>query len=220
MIDFYEILGVPETASATEVRTAYVRLAKERHPDRFSDPEQKRVAQEFFKNLTGAFNTLSNDRTRREYDEERKRPKLSGAEEIARDAFDRGCRHFDGGQFHEAVELLRTATQLKGDEPRYHVALSRALAKNPHWAREAIQAAEKAVELEPGNATYHLELALLFVARQLPLRARKAAETALRLNPSDAAAQALCAELSGPPEPPPSSDPMEKLRSLWKRKGS
>ena len=59
MTDFYEILGIPKTASSAEVRQAYARLARERHPDRFPDPAQKANAQEFFKVLTTAFNALS-----------------------------------------------------------------------------------------------------------------------------------------------------------------
>ena len=72
MADFYEILGIPTTASAADVRQAYVRLAKERHPDRFPDPQEKEKAQSFFQDLTTAFNTLFNEGRRREYDQERR----------------------------------------------------------------------------------------------------------------------------------------------------
>src|SRR5436190_17297726 len=75
--NYYEILGVSKTASVAEVRQAYARLARERHPDRFSDPVEQARASEFFKDLTAAFNTLSNDKGRREYDESLARPRAA-----------------------------------------------------------------------------------------------------------------------------------------------
>ncbi len=62
MADFYEILGISRTAPPTEVRKAYMSLARERHPDRFSDPAEKARAQDDFQRATEAFNTLCNDR--------------------------------------------------------------------------------------------------------------------------------------------------------------
>ena len=41
MASYYEILGIPRTATSAEVRQAYARLARERHPDRFTDPAEK-----------------------------------------------------------------------------------------------------------------------------------------------------------------------------------
>ena len=66
--DYYEILGVQRDAPVAAIRTAYLRLARERHPDRFSEPEAKRQAEEAFKTITTAFNTLTNERNRQEYD--------------------------------------------------------------------------------------------------------------------------------------------------------
>ena len=90
MADHYAILGIGPGASAAEVRQAYLRLARERHPDRYTDPRAKAEAGEFFKHLTEAYNTLGNERTRREYDALRERPQPRGAQEMARDAFARG----------------------------------------------------------------------------------------------------------------------------------
>src|SRR5947207_5899820 len=124
--NYYEILGVSKTASAAEVRQAYARLARERHPDRFSDPVEQARASEFFKDLTAAFNTLNNDKGRREYDESLARPRAAPPQEIAHDAYRRGVQEFEAKRYHEAVELLRTAVALTPNDPRYQAAPGRA----------------------------------------------------------------------------------------------
>lgn len=42
----FEVLDVPPTATAEQVRHAYHLLARKFHPDQFQDPEQQRIAQE------------------------------------------------------------------------------------------------------------------------------------------------------------------------------
>jgi curved DNA-binding protein len=64
--DLYEILGVPRTASAGDVKKAYRRLAKQYHPD--VNPENK-AAEEKFKEVTAAFEVLSDEKRRKLYDE-------------------------------------------------------------------------------------------------------------------------------------------------------
>jgi len=90
LTSYYEILGVPRSASASEVRSAYAKLARERHPDRFTDPAEKARAEEFFKNLTTAFNSLSSEKNRREYDASLDRPQVAPPQEIAQNAYRRG----------------------------------------------------------------------------------------------------------------------------------
>jgi tetratricopeptide (TPR) repeat protein len=216
MASYYEILGVSKTASSAEVRQAYVRLAKERHPDRFTDPAEKARAHEFFKDLTTAFNTLSNDRRRQEYDQELQKPRAAAPEEIARNAFETGVHKIKARDFHEAVQQLRVAVRLAPQEARYHAALSTALCQNPHWVREAIEAIETAIRLEPARPAYQVELARLLHGQGLTLRARKVAEAALRLAPEDPAVTRIAAEVGvGPQEPPP---PAGGLRGLLRRK--
>ena len=216
MASYYEILGVSKTATSAEVRQAYVRLAKERHPDRFTDPAEKARAHEFFKEVTTAFNTLSNDRRRQEYDQELQKPKAAAPEEIARRAFETGVQKIKARDFHEAVQQLRVAVRLAPQDARYHAALSAALSNNPHWVREAIETIEAAIKLDPACAPYQATLARLLLGQGLTLRARKAAEAALRLAPHDPEVARVAAEVgvAGPEEPPPPGG----LRGLLRRK--
>src|SRR5215470_16078258 len=109
MVDFYEILGVPKTAGVSEIRQAYMRLARERHPDRFPDPADKVKAQAFFQDLTNAFNTLSNESRRQAYDQEHERPKPTTPDEIAKDSYARGLQFLEAGHHDDAVINLRGA---------------------------------------------------------------------------------------------------------------
>ena len=195
MSDYYQLLGVAPSASVTEIRQAYARVAREKHPDRFTDPVEKERAQSAFQDVTTAFNALMNPRSREEYDESRHKPRPRTPEEIARDAFERARPLLEEGSIGEAVTLLRTAVHHAPEQAAYHAALGRALARVPQAAREAVQALEKATQLAPQSAAAFADLATVLARQGLRLRAQKALETALRLAPRDARLARLAAEL-------------------------
>jgi curved DNA-binding protein len=62
--DFYEILGVPRTATQDEIQQAYRKLARQHHPDINKDPG----AEDRFKEISEAYDVLSDPATRRRYD--------------------------------------------------------------------------------------------------------------------------------------------------------
>ena len=66
--DFYQLLGLQRGASAEEVKVAYRREALRWHPDRHIS-ERRDAAQERFKLLSQAYQTLSSPEERRRYDE-------------------------------------------------------------------------------------------------------------------------------------------------------
>ena len=63
--DYYEVLGLPREASEAEIKKAYRRLARDHHPD--ANPNDS-GAEERFKELTEAYEVLSNPESRRAYD--------------------------------------------------------------------------------------------------------------------------------------------------------
>ncbi|MBI5118547.1 molecular chaperone DnaJ [Candidatus Poribacteria bacterium] len=63
--DYYKTLGVSKSASSAEIRNAYRKLAKQHHPDR--NPGNK-SAEEKFKQIQEAYDVLSDDGKRKQYD--------------------------------------------------------------------------------------------------------------------------------------------------------
>lgn len=61
----YDTLGVSESASQDEIKKAYRKLANQHHPDKGGDTNQ-------FQQIQSAYETLSNDQSRAQYDAERR----------------------------------------------------------------------------------------------------------------------------------------------------
>jgi molecular chaperone DnaJ len=75
-LDYYDVLGVPETADAEEIQLAFRRLARKLHPDVSAEPG----ADEQFREVSAAYNVLSQPRARFLYDHFGYRGRGSGFE--------------------------------------------------------------------------------------------------------------------------------------------
>ena len=90
--DFYKVLGLPKSAQADEIKKKYRTLARELHPDKTKGDS---VREEKFKEVSEAYEILSDAKKRAEYDE-------------ARSLFERGGfrapqggQNFQGGDFND-----------------------------------------------------------------------------------------------------------------------
>jgi molecular chaperone DnaJ len=107
--DFYAVLGVAKSASADEIKKAYRRLARELHPDHNPGNAE---AEDRFKAVSEAYDVLSDDSKRKEYDEMRQ---LFGS-----GAFRRGARGAGGpaGQPFDLSDLFGDAAAGPGNGDR------------------------------------------------------------------------------------------------------
>jgi molecular chaperone DnaJ len=106
--DFYQILGVPDSASQDEIKKAYRRLAKQYHPD--ANPNNPQAA-ERFKEISEAHGTLSDAEKRKHYDQMRKLGAFDGFARgprgpgAARGGAGAGAGGMPGGGGFEEIDL-------------------------------------------------------------------------------------------------------------------
>ena len=70
--NYYIVLGIPATSSQEDIKTAYRRLAKEFHPDRYGEGHSP------FQTIQEAYSVLSDPARRRAYDGIREHQRLTG----------------------------------------------------------------------------------------------------------------------------------------------
>mgnify|MGYP003623727948 CR=1 FL=1 len=148
----YEVLGVPENATANQIRDAYRKLVKQYHPDQYQYNPLKELANEKLKEVNEAYETLNK--------------KAGGAGQSGWSSDSRqGGRNYAGGNaasfervndalgrndLRQAEELLMSIGNRNG-EWHYLMGVVRLRQGNANMARTEF---EMAMRMEPNNMVY------------------------------------------------------------------
>lgn len=174
--NLFRVLGLELTATPDEVRAAYRRLAKQVHPDRFSDATSKALAEKAFIRINEAFNNLRDPFKRKEYERtlaptvqvasqdhqmhaatqtNTVKTDASQEEKIRQVRQEQAEKHFLQGKQYEQKNLLddairayKEAIRLCNDVAKYHSQLGLALQKK-NWLGYAQAEFKVALHFDP-----------------------------------------------------------------------
>ena len=214
----YEVLDVAALATIDEIKNAYHALALRFHPDRFhqSEPELRNRVESAFARIARAYEILSDQSLRSDYDARRssratptagqkpKTPKESnGAKQSpaspnsdrAEASFQHGLDALKQNRHDEATRFFAEAAMLSPREARYRAHYGHALIRQPNTRRIAETELQTALSLEPDNSSYRVMLAELYKQLGLHKRAEGELQRALTANPKDEAARSLLLNL-------------------------
>lgn len=221
--DFYEIIDVPRTAGANDIKVAYYSLARRYHPDRFHLKSGTRLHIQIsaaFARITQAYETLMDANARSNYDATLARAKQRGEsgalkekEASAKDdsfhqkvttgdlgqaenIFREGFEYLQQGQVSAALTRLAAASRSDPKNAKYRAYYGRALAADQKTRRLAESELQTAVKLEPSSPLYRTMLAELYFELKFFRRAQKELDQALELDPKNASALSLSQKLA------------------------
>jgi len=188
-LNYYQILDVVDDASQENIKKSYFRLARKFHPDLFSRELPEKTIQkidEVFGRITKAYQTLSDEKNRGEYDKELSSPPGDKRRNQAHEAekrFRQGKTLFNQGRYEEALIFLEQSVRLSQDKASNFMLLAMTQAKLDIYRKEAEKNFIRATRLEPWNAEAFVGLGVLYKREGLHIKAKKQFERALQIDP-------------------------------------
>jgi len=195
--NYYEILGVERSASEADIRERFRKLAREKHPDRFSGVI-KEEAERKFQTLTEAMNVLTNPARRRQHDSEiaAGAPKAaSDLGQVAKVYMSKGAKAFKESDFPAAYENFDMAAKHNPQDSRAFHYLALAAIRIPGYTRQSMQAIETAIQREPYNPVYLKDAGLICRRAGLTSKAERYFEEALKWGKENPEVEAALFEL-------------------------
>lgn len=234
----FEILELLPGASMDEIKSAYHRLAKQWHPDRFSG-DQKAAAEDRFRMLSEAFNALKDPDKRRAYEDQFSRQAAPSAvpepkrtpipERTPDDWFNEAKESLAQGDLERALGLVQYAIRLDPNKAPFHTLMADLIEKSTGNRRAMIRCFETALRLEPKDIDSQIRLAELFRAEGMQARADRMLQEARRVAPNHkyfkaearaAAAEAKATAGKGAPggkAAAAAAELKDRLQALWGR---
>ncbi len=200
-VDHWELLGVDKKASTDEIKSAYFRLSKKFHPDRFNkeDKEIQEMASRVFREINSAYEVLSDPKRREEYLKTLVQEKpLKEREYISPETrFKEGKAMYNRKKYKEAAYLFNLAFQMEPDNPNYMFWKGVALSKLPGSEKEAEEVLLAYANRQPWDPKPMIILANMYAQRGLKTKALSFVNKALALDPEHPTALKLKKLLEG-----------------------
>ena len=187
-MNYYEILGVSRNASTEEITAAFKKLVRDLHPDRYDNEDEKKEAERKFKEVTRAFNILKDPVKRREYDktlasESYSTPKESKAG--SEDYFKKGVMLYKAGDYENAEAYFQSAIVRGMATPQCYYYLALAQKHLPRRSKKVVENLEKAINLDPLNVKYRMELADFYLEKGVKSKAVFHYKRVLKIEPNN-----------------------------------
>ena len=197
-INYYEVLGVERSASENEIRERFRKLARENHPDRYRGND-KAEAERRFQTLTEAVNVLTNTNRRKQHDAEISSPTAKSGTvdfaQIAKAYLAKGVKAYKERDFRGAYEQFDLAVKHNANDAKAHHYLALAASQINGYMKQAVQAAEAAVQRDPMNPVFLKDAGLLAKRAGLNAKAERYLEEALKWDRDNLEIQSAIAEL-------------------------
>ena len=157
----YDILGVKESYTDEQIKSAYRELAKKYHPDNYADSPLKDVAEQKMQEINNAFDTIMNER------------RLKNPYNTSQNSYyqNSGSTRFNdirffiqSGRLIEAEELLN-GMPINSRNAEWHFLMGTVLF-HKGWLEDAISHFSAACNMEPNNPEYRAAFDRLMWQRQ------------------------------------------------------
>ncbi|MFO7953104.1 MAG: DnaJ domain-containing protein [Bacillota bacterium] len=166
MKDYYEILQIPRESTSTEIKKAYFKLVRKYPPDRYPDQ---------FMKIREAYEILSDENTRQEYDS------INSLPENGRFYYQAALQAMEEKNAEKAIQCLEEVIKFHPNYSVINSLLGDAYLENENSGK-AIRIFEKLVAQEPGNAGYVRRLAHSYSMRGWHRKAIECYREALALD--------------------------------------
>lgn len=201
----FDLLGESWESSPDALRTAYMRLARDLHPDRYGSapPELRDRATELFDRVRAAWEVVGEEESRQQYIDHaihgKKTEEELAMEQVqqyltAESEFKRALAAFNAGQVSQALPLLKSAVERAPEEVEFRGYLGFALFYT-NFKKDVVtsemgmamlkDALERNANQERKRDTLWVLYARAWREKGDAQQARRAAASALRINPSN-----------------------------------
>ncbi len=184
-----DLLEVGKDDDTDVITKNYYRLSREFHPDRYfssDDPMMKDKLTAIFDAITAAYNRLLQpEKDERPQAPVQEAPKTASPSQDAEQIFRNAVDEFKGKRFERAIELLRQAVRSDPKKAKYWSSLALSYTKVPDGLKNAEEALQEAIKIEPANADHYVNLGTVSLLSGRKNEAYSYYEKALALDPGN-----------------------------------